>query len=422
LSETDPASSRGYRNYVLGVLLVAYIFNFVDRQLPSILASMLMDEFGLSGTQIGLMTGPAFALFYTFVGIPIARWADVGSRRTIIALALAVWSAMTAVTSFALSFLHLALARIGVGIGEAGCSPPAHSLISDLFPPEKRATALSIYSLGIPIGGALGTLVGGWLGQLYGWRVAFLVVGLPGIALALLVRFTIREPARGPSHVGGESVKVVARFMLRLPSFLHLSAGTALHAFYGYGAAAFIPIFLIRVHGLELGEVSTALAALALTTGTAGTYLGGWLSDRLAHSDARWYMWVPAIGSLVAIPFTFLFYLWPEPWTALLLSIPGTIVGGLYLGPCFAMTQSLAKPHMRAMASAVLLFLVNLIGLGAGPVAVGAIWDALTPFFGIDGLRYSLLGTVAIGAAWSAVHFHLAAQTLREDLLAKDLA
>jgi predicted MFS family arabinose efflux permease len=414
--------TRGYRTYVLAVLLTAYIFNFIDRQLPTILAPMLVDEFDLSDKQIGLMTGFAFAVFYTFVGIPIARWADVGSRRTIIALALAVWSAMTAVTAFAQSFLHLALARIGVGIGEAGCSPPAHSLISDVFPPEKRATALSIYSLGIPIGGALGTLVGGWLGQLYGWRVAFLVVGLPGLLLALLVRFTVREPARAASHTGGEPVEVVARFMLRLPSFLHLSAGTALHAFYGYGAAAFLPIFLIRVHGLGLGEISTALAALALTTGTAGTYLGGWLSDRLAHADARWYMWVPAIGSLIAIPFTFLFYLWPEPWTALLLSIPGTIVGGLYLGPCFAMTQSLAKPHMRAMASAVLLFIVNLIGLGIGPVFVGVLSDLLKPSFGVDSLRYALLATVAAGAAWSAVHFHLAARTLREDLLAKDLA
>jgi MFS family permease len=413
---------RAYRTYVLSVLLVAYIFNFVDRQLPSILAPMLMDEFDLSGTQIGLMTGVAFAVFYTFVGIPIARWADVGSRRTIIALALAVWSAMTAITAFAQSFTHLALARIGVGIGEAGCSPPAHSLISDVFPPERRATALSIYSLGIPIGGALGTLVGGWLGQLYGWRVAFLVVGLPGVALALLVRFTVREPARSAAHVGGESAAVVARFMMRLRSFLHLSAGTALHAFYGYGAASFIPIFMVRVHGLELGELSTALAALALTTGTAGTFLGGWISDRLAGADARWYMWVPAIGSIVAIPFTFLFYLWPDPWTALLLSVPGTIVGGLYLGPCFAMTQTLAKPHMRAMASAVLLFLVNLIGLGAGPLFVGALWDALTPRFGLDGLRYALLSTVVVCAAWSAIHFALAARTLRADLLVKDAA
>jgi predicted MFS family arabinose efflux permease len=419
VTEAALPEPRAYRTYVLSVLLVAYIFNFVDRQLPSILAPMLMDEFDLSGTQIGFMTGFAFAVFYTFVGIPIARWADVGSRRTIIALALAVWSAMTAVTAFAQSFLHLALARIGVGIGEAGCSPPAHSLISDVFPPERRATALSIYSLGIPIGGALGTFVGGWLGALYGWRTAFLVVGLPGLALALIVRFTVREPARVASHGAGSTARDVTRFMLRLPSFVHLSAGTALHAFYGYGAAAFLPIFLVRVHGMNLREISTALAALALTTGTAGTFLGGWLSDRLAHADARWYMWVPAIGSVAALPFTFLFYLWPDPWTALLLSIPGTIVGGLYLGPCFAMTQTLAKPHMRAMASAVLLFLVNLVGLGAGPLFVGMLWDALTPSLGVDAIRYSLLGTVATGAAWSAVHFAIAAHTLRADLLAK---
>jgi predicted MFS family arabinose efflux permease len=415
-------SSRGYRAYVLSVLLVAYIFNFIDRQLPAMLGPMLVDEFELSGRQFGAMTGTAFALFYTFVGIPVARWADVGSRSRIIALALFVWSGMTALTGLAQSFFHLALARIGVGVGEAGCSPPAHSLISDLFPVERRATALSIYSLGIPIGGALGTLLGGWLGQLYGWRTAFFVVGLPGVALALLVRLTLREPARAEGHAGGEPALVVARFLTRLPSFLHLSAGATLHAFYGYGAATFIPIFLVRVHGLELGEIGTALAAIALTTGVLGTYLGGWLSDRLARADARWYMWVPAIGSLAALPFAFLFYLWPEPWTALLLSIPGTIVGGLYLGPCFAMTQSLAKPHMRAMAAAVLLFLINLVGLGAGPFFVGVLWDLLRPSFGEDAIRYALLGTVAVAACWSAGHFSLAARTLRQDLLAKGSA
>jgi predicted MFS family arabinose efflux permease len=309
-----------------------------------------------------VLTGPVFALFYTFVGIPIARWADVGVRRSIISLALLIWSGMTALTGYAQSFTHLALARIGVGVGEAGCSPPAHSLISDMFPLNWRGTALSIYSLGIPIGGALGSGLGGWLGQSYGWRTAFLAVGIPGVILALIVRFTLREPTRSAPPAERENVWQVLGFMLRLPAFLNMSAGAALHAFYGYGAAGFIPVFLIRVHHMSLAEVGAWMVAIALTTGTLGTFLGGVIGDRLSGKDARWYMRVPAIASLVGVPFTFLFYLWPDPRTAILLSIPGAILGPFYLGPTFAMTQSLVKPHMRAVASSILWFIINLAG------------------------------------------------------------
>jgi len=398
---------------------VVYVLNFVDRQILTILAKPIADELQFSDTQLGLLTGPAFALFYTFAGIPIARWADVGVRRSIISLALLIWSGMTALTAGAANLTQLALARIGVGVGEAGCSPPAHSLISDMFPVERRATALSIYSLGIPIGGALGSLAGGWLGQLYGWRVAFLAVGLPGVLLALVVRLTLREPPRAVVHKR-DSVREVFSFMLRRRAFVHMSAGAALHAFYGYGAASFIPVFLMRVHGFELGPLGTWLAAIGLTTGVLGTYLGGAISDRLAASEVRWYMRVPAIASLIGIPFTFLFYLWPEGRTALLLSIPGALLGPIYLGPTFAMTQSLVRPDMRALASAILLFIINLIGLGMGPWFVGMLSDALKPSYGVDSIRYALLGTVVVGAAWSAVHYLLAARTLAEDLRAKD--
>lgn len=420
----EPASglSSGYRAYALGLLLVVYVFNFVDRQILSIVAPLIQKDFAFSDTALGMLTGPAFALFYTFVGIPIARWADVGVRRSIISLALLIWSGMTALTGFAQSFAHLALARIGVGVGEAGCSPPAHSLISDLFPVSWRGTALSIYSLGIPIGGALGSALGGWLGQAYGWRTAFFAVGIPGVVLSLLVRATLREPPRAEAPPRRESTAEVFRFMLRLPAFRHLSAGAALHAFTGYGAAAFIPLFLIRVHGMSVAEAGAWLALIALTTGTLGTFLGGALSDRLAGRDARWYMRVPAIATLAGAPFAFLFYLWPDARTAVLLSIPGAIVGPFYLGPTFAMTQSLAKPHMRAVAASVLLFIINLVGLGAGPIFVGVLSDWLKPSFGVDAIRYALLVTVASGSCWSALHYVLAARTLRADLQAKDAA
>ena len=408
-----------YRSYALGLLVVVYVLNFVDRQILTILAKPIADELQFSDTQLGLLTGPAFALFYTFAGIPIARWADVGVRRSIIALALLVWSGMTALTAGAASLSQLALARVGVGVGEAGCSPPAHSLISDLFPIERRATALAVYSLGIPIGGALGSLLGGWIGQLYGWRVAFLAVGLPGVLLALVVRFTLREPPRAVVH-GRESVRQVFAFLLRRRAFVHMSIGTSLHAFIGYGAASFIPVFLMRVHGFELGPLGTWLAAIGLTSGVLGTYLGGAVSDRLAVADVRWYMRVPAIASLLSLPFSFLFYLWPEGRTAILLAIPGALLGPIYLGPTFAMTQSLVRPSMRALASSILLFIINLIGLGLGPWFVGMLSDALKPSYGVDSIRYALLGTVVVGAAWSSVHYLLASRTLAEDLRAKD--
>jgi MFS family permease len=418
----EPSTSASYRAYALGLLVVVYVFNFIDRQILSVVAPLIQKEFAFSDAMLGLLTGPAFALFYTFVGIPIASWADVGVRRSIIALALLVWSGMTALTGYAQNVVHLALARVGVGVGEAGCSPPAHSMISDLFPVNWRGTALSIYSLGIPIGGALGSAAGGWLGQTYGWRTAFLAVGIPGVLLALIVRLTLREPARTAAPAQRESVRQVLGFMLKLRSFLNMSAGAALHAFYGYGAAGFIPVFLIRVHGMSVAEVGAWMGAIALFTGTIGTFLGGAISDRLSGKDARWYMRVPAIASLVGVPFSFAFYLWPDARTAILLSIPGAILGPFYLGPTFAMTQSLVKPHMRAVASSILLFIINLVGLGLGPLFVGLLSVWLRPLYGDDSIRHALLWTVTAGATLSAGFYLLAGRTLREDLRVKDAA
>jgi MFS family permease len=219
---------------------------------------------------------------------------------------------------------------------------------------------------------------------------------------------------------GRESVRQVFAFMLRRRAFVHMSIGASLHAFTGYGAASFIPVFLMRVHGFELGPLGTWLAAIGLTTGVLGTFLGGAVSDRLAVADVRWYMRVPAIASILGLPFSFLFYLWPEAQTAILLSVPGALLGPIYLGPTFAMTQSLVRPNMRALASSLLLFIINLIGLGLGPWFVGMLSDALKPSYGVDSIRYALLGTVAVGATWASVHYLLASRTLAADLRAKD--
>jgi len=348
-------------------------------------------------------------------------------RRSIIAAGLFAWSAMTAVTGLARNFTQLALARVGVGLGEAACSPPAHSLLSDYFPPERRGTAFAVYALGIPIGSAIGTFAGGWIKEIFDWRTAFFVVGLPGIALAVLVRLTLREPPRGHSEAGGpsaasarqDSIGGVFRFMWRLRSFRHMSLAAALHAFYGYGAAFFLPVFMIRVHGFGEGELGTYLALIALLGGGLGTFLGGWLGDRLAPRDLRWYLWVPAFATVVGIPFAAGVYLWPDKYVALVFAVPASFFGAMYLGPTFAMVQGLAHAHMRALVSALLLFVINLVGLGMGPQIVGILSDALKGSFGVQSVRYALLWVVLLGAAWSTVHYALAARTLRDDLQAK---
>lgn len=417
--------SAGYKNYVLVLLVVVYVFNFVDRTILSILLEPIKAEFDLSDTQLGFLSGLAFALFYTFMGIPIARWADRGVRRTIISISLFTWSAMTAFTGAAQNFGMLLAARVGVGVGEAGCSPPAHSLLSDYFPAERRATALAVYSLGIPIGSGIGYLAGGWLAEWFDWRTAFVVVGLPGILLAIVVQWTLREPVRGAydppaPEAARKSFREVLDFLLARRSFRHMALGAALHAFYGYGAGAFNPAFFVRSHGLSVGEIGTWLAAIGFTGGVLGTYLGGYLSDRIANRDVRWYMWLPAVSTALYVPFVFLLYLWPTPYGALALALPGSLLGSMYLGPTFAMTQTLVRPEMRAVASAILLFIINLIGLGFGPQGVGFLSDLLAPSLGVESLRYALLAVVVVFACWSVVEYTLAARTLREDLESRD--
>jgi MFS family permease len=412
--------SDSYRRYALSLLLVVYVFNFIDRQILNILAEAIRVDLGLSDTALGFLGGIAFAVFYTFAGIPIARWADRGSRRSIIALGLLVWSGMTAVSGLARSFTQLALARVGVGLGEAACTPPAHSLLSDLYPPERRGTAFSIYALGIPIGSAIGTFAGGWIKEMFDWRTAFFVVGLPGIALAAVVRLTLREPPRPVRALGAsasrDTIVAVLRYMQRLASFRHMSLAAALHAFYGYGAAFFLPVFMIRVHGFSEGELSTWLALIALFGGGLGTFLGGFVCDRLAPRDQRYYVWVPAISTAVGIPFAAALYLSADRYVALGYAVPAALLGAMYLGPTFAISQGLARPHMRALVSAILLFIINLVGLGLGPQVVGVVSDLLKPELGVESVRYALLSVVVAGAGWSTLHYALAARTLRADL------
>ena len=412
--------SAATRRYALGVLVMVYTFNFIDRQILSILLEPIKQEMGFSDSALGFLTGFGFAVFYATLGVPIALWADRRNRRNLIAVALAIWSAMTALSGLVQNFWQLAVARIGVGIGEAGCSPPSHSIISDLYPPQRRATALGIYSLGIPFGILFGFLAGGWINEFFGWRMAFFVVGIPGLLLALLVRFSVPEPPRGlaerrTADSEAPGIPRVFRFLMKRPAFLHMAFGAALTAFVGYGVVSWVPSFLIRSHGLSTGEVGTWLGLILGIPGGIGIALGGYLADRLGARDARWNLWVVTVALLLGVPFSLGVYLWPTATGALLFLILPVALGNFYQATTFAQTQSLVQLRMRAVAAAILLFILNMIGLGLGPQVVGVLSDMLKPDYGDDSLRYALLicGFVNI---WAAFHYYLAGRHLVADL------
>jgi len=425
--------SQNYRKYALAVLFLGYVVNFIDRSILSILLEPIKLDLALTDTQLGMLGGLAFAVFYTTLGIPIAAMADRRSRVKILAVAMVVWSAMTALCGFAQSFMMLLLARIGVGVGEAGASPPSHSLISDYFPIDTRATALSIYALGIPFGSMIGNYVGGWGAEELGWRTTFILVGIPGIFVALLIWFTLREPPRGmadseretskltpaPSTSAADNapdVKEVLSLLWQRVSFRHLSFAAGLHAFVGYGAGTWNAPFLIRSHEMPVSEVGAWLA-LVSGIGAIGTFMGGYLSDKLSDrfDDRRWYMWVPGYSTIIMVPFQFLAYLYGGLWAVIPALIVVSILGGMYLGPSFAMTQALVTLRMRAVASAILLFMLNIIGMGLGPYLVGVFSDLLNPSYGIDSLRLALCMAV-LANVWAAFHYFVGAQSLREDL------
>lgn len=423
-SPTDPQRVGGYSYYVLGLLFVVYVVNFIDRQVLAILLDPIKQDLGVSDTAMGFLTGFAFALFYSVAGLPLARWADSGVRRNIIALGLALWSLMTAASGFARSFAQLAIARVGVGVGEAACTPPAHSLIADYFPPARRATALAIYAMGIHVGIMLGFLAGGWLVQLFDWRTAFVVVGLPGLVLAVVVRLTLREPQRGQSEAGpvdtrSASVPEVARFLLSRRSFVFVQIAGSIHGFAAYGLAIWAPAFLGRVHGMEPAEIGTALALVAGPGGAAGVFLIGKLSDWLSPRDARWYLWLPTLTALLPLPFTIGFLLLEEPFWALACYIPHTFLGSGYVSPKYALTQAVVKVRMRAQAVAVMMLCTNLIGLGAGPQAVGILSDHFSGRFGAHSLRYALLTVVVFNVVAAGLYL-VAARTVRADIAARD--
>lgn len=384
-------TSNAVKYYTLAILTIVYAFNFIDRQILVVLQPLIKAELDLNDTQLGLLSGFSFAIFYTVLGIPIARLADRSNRKNIIAAALAIWSGMTAVCGLAQNFVQLLLARVGVGIGEAGCSPPAHSMISDLFDPKRRATALAVYSAGLYLGVLVGYSLGGVLGQSYGWRTTFLIVGLPGVLMAILLWSTVREPARAPQDLAAKStLSDTVKDLMALKCFPYIAFGCALSAFVSYGTTNFMPSYLVRYHGIELSQIGVMLGVTGGGGGIIGTFLGGYLTDKFGKKDARWYLWLPAITAIISFPFGALAFNSDNTTLVLVGYFLFAVAGTLYLAPAIAVSHRLVSPTKRAMTSAVLFLVLNLIGLGMGPVIVGALSDIIREMTGEESLRLSL--------------------------------
>jgi MFS family permease len=422
-TSTKPVYSSRYTGLVLALLTLAYTFNFIDRTIIATLGQPIKDSLKITDTQLGMLGGLFFALLYTALGIPLARFAERFNRVNIITGAIVIWSAFTALCGTAGSFTILALYRFGVGVGEAGLSPPAHSLISDYFPPKKRASALAIYSFGIPLGTMIGAVAGGLIAKTFGWRWAFAVVGLPGILVALALKLLIKEPPRGHSEPDAhpavaddlapdapvlpsrslrgefsEIGKVIKTLFLTWPVF-NMVMGITLVSFGGYGGGQFAPPYFIRAFHLDYAQVGLIIGLVGGASAGLGTLIGGPLTDRLARFGPRWYALVPAIGVTLAFPFIVGVYT-ASSWqiAAAFLLLPG-LFSYVYLGPTFGVVQNMSPPHQRATATAILFFFLNLIALGGGPPITGwfidhfgafhyahpaanSIWDALGGFVG----------------------------------------
>jgi predicted MFS family arabinose efflux permease len=414
-----PKPSNAYRAYVLGILVLVYTFNFIDRQIVGILAIPIKADLGLTDTQLGLMGGLAFALLYTTLAIPIAMAADRMSRTWIMTVALVVWSGMTAVCGLAQNFWQLFLARVGVGIGEAGGVAPAYSLISDFFPPNQRARALSVYSFGIPIGSALGIVFGGIIATLVDWRFAFIVVGAAGILVAPLFRATVREPVRGAfdakgSKSGAASLTEIMQVLLKKPSFWGLSLGASFSSMMGYGLFFWLPSFFVRSYEITLLNASLVYGAILLIGGIAGTWLGGSLADRFGENNRSAYARIPAFAFLATVPFYLVGVLSPNLVISVLVMTVPTALGLAWLGPVISAVQHLVPPNMRATASAIFLFVNNLIGIGIGTFAIGAISDGLQGRYGDESLRYAILAGTTFYLVAAGI-FLLAARRLEQD-------
>jgi predicted MFS family arabinose efflux permease len=421
----DGLISRSARRYALIMITVVYVFNFIDRQILAILLPAIKLEFSVDDWVLGFLAGPAFALFYVTLGIPIAALADRWNRRNLISVALTVWSAMTALSGAAATIVQLSLARIGVGVGEAGFVPPAHSMIADMYPPERRSMAMGIFALGISLGITIAYLGGGWMAQNIGWRQAFYIVGVPGLLLAILFRTTVAEPPRGMSEGKADrgerySIPAVARFLVRRKSFIHLSLGAGLASFTAYAVLSFFPSFLERSHGMNLQEIGVFVGLIIGVSTGVGFVGGGYIADRIGVTSRRNSLWIMSAAMLLGWLFIFPLYLVTDPYLVLAIFFVPSLLNNMYLATTFAQVQGLVGVRMRSVASSLHLVIINLLGLGFGPLVAGWLSDWLAVTAGSESLRYSLLIIGAVTGPWVAFHFYAAGRHIEGDLARVD--
>ena len=408
------------RHYILLMLTLVYVVNYLDRNILNILLPDIGKEFGLSGRGQGFLSGTAFAILYATLGVPLAWLADRSNRRNMIAYSMLLFSAMTVVSSSVVTFAQLVAARVGTGVGEAGTSPSVNSIISDLYEPKERAGALSFYATGLNVGLLLAFAGGGWVLQHFGWRTAFLTAGAPGLIVALLFLFTVPEPKRGHVEQLADSGRAphlpeTIRYLWERRSVRFIAVGTAMSAFGGYAASSFVSGFLQNSHHLDKQTTGWIVAVLFGVVGGGGTYFSGVLADRFGKRDVRWNMWLVVLIILFSVPFFPLYFLSPSLSVTLLCAMPPTLIGAAYLAPSYAMVQSLVPLRMRTQAAAIILFVLNIFGYGTGPLLVGWESDLLSPILRADSMRWALLSTAGtwLIAAWC---FWMASRTLREDL------
>jgi MFS family permease len=469
--------SKSYRNYILGILLTVYIFNFIDRTIINILTEPIKESFGVEDWQMGLLGGPAFAILYTFVGIPIARFSEKHHRVWIIAGSVFLWSLMTVLCGFATSFIALFIFRIGVSIGEAGCSPPANSLIADYFIPAERSTAVSVYALGIPLGGMVAYVFGGYIvgsldgpiigallaswnwtwaagaldwQNIEGWRVAFVIVGVPGLLVAAIVKLTIAEPPRGytdPAEMQNREqvgFREVLRILSEKPAYWHVTMGVTIASFVNYGVGQFFVSFLIRTHELSIFDASVKIAMALAVMAAIGTYMSGYLADKYAQRFPKALALIPMVALIGVIPMHVTGYLAESLWLAVPLMMVGQMLLYTYLCPLYAVPSGVVDSRMRATAGAVTLFIVNLLGYGLGPPLIGGLstilnatfLSGLDPSLTLEACKASNLAAAAQGACdsanadglrwsmvlfkclylWAIFHFYMASRTIQRDM------
>lgn len=415
---SDPPRVTWRTHLSLALLALVYVFSYIDRQVIAILIEPIKHEFGASDSQMGLLTGLAFGLLYAALGVPVGKLADRYNRRAIVAVACGLWSLATMACGFAGHFWQLLLARMSVAVGEAGGMAPSISLVSDLYPPKQRSLMISLFMMGPHFGALIGMALGGWIAQHYGWRATFIWFGLPGLLLAALVFLLVREPRRGgfetaaavsrmePKPQPAESLWTQVRRLLAITAFRRLAFACGLAGVAGYGYGVWTPSFLVRTHGLSIAQAGLLFGVASGVGAVAGSLVSGWLCDRLVLRDVRWQLGLPLLGVLLAIPNAMAFFLWPVGghWSLGSLLVPHALAFAMAFGFFASWWPSLsysATSHMvgsneRSVAAALLNFFITLFGVGAGPLVTGVVSDLLTPVFGVQALRWSLVSVMLL--------------------------